>query len=286
MMMVNFPYTFVILYYTLIIKTITIMLKFKGNLNGKEYDSLEEFLTALEKSKKEDNNSVKWEVTSSGEYNTDGTKNDSSSLMSIFDSSFTELLGNTFAGFFNDIFSPSCQYNKGIENKEKNDPEIASNTKEPDRHFTSKDFEHEFLFRDTTYKFTGTEEDDKQLDDFDLLLSRKLERFENIPASIISENDMKNIRDIVLDQYGHVKKNIELLDAEFDELSNNMKAHEGAIKYFNDFNIPAPENLKDNLIRYNEKLDIIENREDYENLRLNYYQSLLNGIHEKMKESY
>ena len=97
---------------------------------------------------------------------------------------------------------------------------------------------------------------------------------------------MKNIRDIVLDQYGHVKKNIELLDAEFDELSNNMKAHEGAIKYFNDFNIPAPENLKDNLIRYNEKLDIIENREDYENLRLNYYQSLLNGIHEKMKESY
>lgn len=259
------------------------MLKFKGNLNGKEYDNLEEFLTALEKSKKEDNNSVKWEVTSSGEYNTDGTKNNSSSLISIFDGSFTKLFENALSGVLNDIFSPYFRSNKDIESKEKNEPKLVSDTKENDQHFTQKDFENEFLFLDTTYKFTGTEEDDKQLDDFDRLLSMKLDRFEKIPASIISENDLKNIRDIVLDQYGHVKKNIDLLETESGEILINIKAYKGAIKYFNDFIIPVPENLKEDLKKYNEKLVITENRMDYEGLRLDYYQSLLDIINEKMK---
>lgn len=259
------------------------MLKFKGNLNGKEYDNLEEFLTDLENSKKEDNNSVKWEVTSSGEYNTDGTKNSASPLMSIFDGSFTELFENALSGFLNDIFSPYYRPNKDIDSKEKNESKIIADTKENDQHFTSKDFENEFLFRDTTYKFTGTEEDDKQLDDFDRLLSMKLDRFEKIPASIISENDLKNIRDIVLDQYGHVKKNLKGIDTEISELENTIEAYEGAIKCFKNSDTSVPENLKEALKNYDDKLVITENRMDYEELRLDYYQSLLDIINEKMK---
>lgn len=259
------------------------MLKFKGNLNGKEYDNLEEFFTDLENSKKEDNNSVKWEVTSSGEYNTDGTKNSSSSLMSVFDGSFTELFENVFSGFLNDIFSPYCRSNKFIDNKDKNEPTIGADTKENDQHFTSKDFENEFLFRDTTYKFTGTEEDDKQLDNFERLLSMKHDCFEKIDVSTLSKNEWENIRDMVLEQYGHVKNNLKGIDTEILELENSIEAYEGAIKCFKNLDTPVPENLKEALKSYDEKLVITENRMDYEELRLNYYQSLLDIINEKMK---
>lgn len=259
--------------------------EFTGKINGVTYASWEDFQKALDSMNKEEIHSIEYQ-----NYQVDVNENEEvdkkqeTTPKYDFNTLFTEL--------FNSFFGALDGYNllKPVEQStEKNDNQKAYSEVNEEPIHQEKDVKKvevdelvsEYLFNETTYKFTGCEEDEFELDKFDRFLKKKFDEFKHVDFSTRSGDElsdflhdlrvpfMARIKEVVASI--HDEENIlKELDLQLANLENCINANTTC-----GFDTTAINERYENV---KHEFDVTQNVQNYHRLLKQYLTRVINHI--------
>jgi len=233
---------------------------FKGELNGVEFTDEAEFNKVLKHTKEEDVKSVSVKKEVIEETAEDSETNGEAKEEKIAD--FSTLFKQVFDSW-KDIFSniPDAETQKKVEQK-----------------FTPMSVQEvldNFLFKPTTYEFTGGEQDEIELDKFDSLLHKKRIEFSAVDNSGFTYEDEEEIIKAITKEYVRVGKLVKDIETELKDYEYKIDKFIEVISACKELNI----NYKDYELQQAElqhKFDVEINRKFYNELLHIYYRDLTN----------
>lgn len=258
--------------------------KFTGKINGVTYENWEDFQKALESMTKEEIHSIEYQ-----NYQADVNENEEVVKKQPtpnydFNTLFTELFDAFFGALsghnrLKPVEQPSDKNDKQKEYAEVNEEPIT-HAKEVKK-VEVDELVSEYIFNETTYKFTGGEEDEFELDKFDRLLQKKLEDFKQVNFSTRSGDElsdflldlrvpfMARIKEVVASI--HDEENIlKELDVQMANLETCINANK--VCGFDTFAINEKyENVK-------HEFDVTQNVQNYHRLLKHYLTHVINHI--------
>lgn len=200
--------------------------KFTGKINGVTYANWEDFQKALESMTKEEIRSIEYQ-----DYQVE--VNDNEAVVKKLpapeydlNTLFTELFGAFFGALVghNRLKPVEQLVNKNDSQKvqEKVQEEQINQAIQQAKEVKKVEVDElvsEYLFNETTYEFTGGEEDEFELDKFDRFLQKKFEEFEQIDFSARSGDELSDFMlDLRVPFMGRIKEVISSINDEDNQL--------------------------------------------------------------------
>lgn len=206
--------------------------KFTGKINGVTYSNWEDFQKALESMKKEEIHSIEYQ-----DYRVDVNENEAvvqkneTTPKYDFDTLFKEMFDAFFGALVgHNRLKPVEQLaNANQKAYAKVQEEQIPQAKEQEEPITQPEdvkkvevdeLVSEYNFNETTYEFTGGEEDEFELDKFDRFLQKKLEKFKQVDFSTRKGDDLS---DFLLDLRVPFMNRVKEVSASINEEDEDLK---------------------------------------------------------------
>lgn len=197
--------------------------KFTGKINGVSYANWEDFQKALESMTKEEIRSIEYQ-----DYQVE--VNDNEAVVKKLPTPEYDL-NTLFAEMFGAFFGALVGHNrlKPVEqptNENDNQKAYAKVQEEPIqpkedvKKVEVDELVSKYLFNETTYEFTGGEEDEFELDKFDRFLQKKLDEFKQVDFST-RKGDV--LSDFLLDLRVPFMNRVKEVSASINEEDDNLK---------------------------------------------------------------
>jgi hypothetical protein len=197
--------------------------KFTGKINGVSYANWEEFQKALESMTKEEIRSIEYQ-----DYQVD--VNDNEAVVKKLPTPEYDL-NTLFAELFGAFFGALAGHNhlKPLEQPvDKNDNQKAYAKVQEEPITQAKEVEKvevdelvsKYLFNETTYEFTGGEEDEFELDKFDRFLQKKFDEFKQVDFSTRKGDELS---DFLLDLRVPFMARVKEVSASINREDDNLR---------------------------------------------------------------
>ena len=259
--------------------------KFTGKINGVTYANWEEFQKALESMTKEEIRSIEYQ-----DYQVD--VNDNEAVVKKLPTPEYGL-NTLFAELFGAFFGALADHNrlKPVEqpveqplDKNDNQKAYAKVQEEPITEVKKVEVDElvsKYIFNETTYEFTGGEEDEFELDKFDRFLQKKFDDFQQVDFSTRSGDELSDfLLDLRVPFMARVKEvsasinreddNLRDLDMQMANLENCINAN--ATCGFDTTVV----NEKYESVKH--EFDVIQNVQNYHRLLKQYLTHVINHI--------
>lgn len=195
--------------------------KFTGKINGETYATWDEFQKALESMTKEEIHSIEYQ-----DYQIDVNENEAVVKKQEIAPEYD--LNTLFAELFGAFFGALADHNrlKPVEqptDKNDNQKAYAKVQEEPITQVKKVEVDEllsKYLFNETTYEFTGGEEDEFELDKFDRFLQKKLDDFKQVDFSTRSGDELS---DFLLDLRVPFMARVKEVSASINEEDDDLK---------------------------------------------------------------
>lgn len=258
--------------------------KFTGKINGVTYTNWEDFQKALESMTKKENRSIEYQ-----DYQVDVNENEAvvkKQTTPEYDLNilFAELLGSFLGALAgHNRLKPVEQPTNANDNQKayaKVQEEPITQAKEVKK-VEVDELVSKYLFNETTYEFTGGEEDEFELDKFDSFLQKKLEEFKQVDFSARSGDELSDflldLRVPFMARIKEVAASINEEDEDLKELDVQMANLENCI------NANATCGFDTTVIneKYEEvqhDFDVMQNVQNYHRLLKQYLTHVINHI--------
>lgn len=237
---------------------------FKGELNGVEFTDEVEFNKVLKHTKEEDIKSVSIKKEVIEETTEDNKTSEETTEGKIAD----------FSAVFKQLFDSWKDVFSGVP--------IEETQKKDEQKFTPKTAQEvldKFLFKPTTYEFTGGEQDEIELDKFDSLLHKKRIEFSAVDNSCFTYEDEEKIIKAITNEYVRVGNLVKDIEAELKDYEYKIDKFTEVVSACKKLNL----NYKDYEAQQAElqhKFDVEINRKFYNELLHIYYRDLTNIFYE------
>lgn len=259
--------------------------KFTGKINGVNYTNMEDFQKALKSMTQEEIYSIEYQ-----DYNADGNGN--KALAKKQEPTPVYDLNPLFAEMFGAFLEALVGHNrlKPVEQPmDKNDnqkahakvqEELITQTKEVKK-VEVDELVMEYIFKETTYEFTGGEEDEFELDKFDRFLQKKFNEFEQIDFSTRSGDERSDflfdLRAPFTDRLKEVTTSINKENDQLKELYVQLSNLENCINVNSvcGFDTSVIEE-KYKSVQY--EFDVLQNVQNYHRLLKQYFTGIINHI--------
>lgn len=202
--------------------------KFTGKINGVTYANWEDFQKALESMNKEEIHSIEYQ-----DYRVDVNENEAvvkkheTAPKYDFDTLFTEMFDAFFGALVgHNRLQPVEQPTNANDNQKayaKVQEEQITQAKEPITEVKKVEVDElvsKYLFNETTYEFTGGEEDEFELDKFDRFLQKKIDEFKQVDFSTRKGDDLS---DFLLDLRVPFMNRVKEVTASINEEDDNFR---------------------------------------------------------------
>lgn len=263
--------------------------KFTGKINGVTYANWEDFQKALESMTKEEIHSIEYQ-----DYRVDVNENEAVvkryEIAPKYD--FDALFNELFDAFKEALvghnrLKPVEQPTNANDNQKayakKQEEPITQAKEEPitQAKVSVDELVSEYNFNETTYEFTGGEEDEFELDKFDRFLQKKLENFKQVDFSTRSGDELTNflfdLRTHFMNRVKEVSASISKEDDKLKEIDVQMANLENCINANTacGFDTSAIEERFETVKR---EFDVLQNVQNYHRLLKQYLTGVINHI--------
>ena len=259
--------------------------KFTGKINGVTYANWEEFQKALESMTKEEIRSIEYQ-----DYQIDVNENEA--IVKKHEVTPAYDLNTLFAEMFGAFFGALAGHNRlrPLEqpiDKNDNQKAYAKVQEEPIQpkeevkkvevdELVSKD-----IFNETTYEFTGGEEDEFELDKFDRFLQKKLDEFKQIDFSARSGDELSDflldLRTPFMNRVKEVSSSMKQEDDQLRELDVQMANLETCINANTTCGFDTTV-VQEKYEAVQHEFDVLQNVQNYHRLLRQYFTCLINHI--------
>ena len=256
--------------------------KFTGKINGVSYANWDEFQKALESMTKEEIRSIEYQ-----DYQVE--VNDNEAVVKKLPTPEYDL-NTLFAEMFGAFFGALAGHNRLQPVEQPVDKKAALSAvvqEEPDqpkeevKKVEVDELVSKYLFNETTYEFTGGEEDEFELDKFDRFLQKKFEDFKQVDFSTRSGDELSDfLLDLRVPFMARVKEvagsinreddNLKDLDMQMANLENCINAN--ATCGFDTTVV----NEKYKAVQH--EFDVMQNVQNYHRLLKQYLTGVINHI--------
>lgn len=255
--------------------------KFTGKINGVTYTNIEDFQKALDSMAKEKINSIEYQEYQA-EVNEKKSDNKKHKIPFEYD------LNNLFTEMFDAFLGALAGHNylKHIEQYiDKNDAKKLQEGSSPQAKKIKKveveELIKEYIFNETTYEFTGGEEDELALNEFDQFLQNKFDMFKKVDFSTRSGDELSdfllNLRNPFMNRLKEVTVSINKEDEQLKDLYIQMVNLENCINANSLCGFDtAIINAKYKSVQH--ELDILQNFQNYHRLLKQYFTHVINHI--------
>ena len=259
--------------------------KFTGKINGVSYANWEDFQKALESMTKEEIRSIEYQ-----DYRVDVNENEA--VVKKQETTPECDLNTLFAEMFNAFFGALVGHNrlKPVEqpkNTNDNQKAYAKVQEEPItqpkevKKVEVDELVSKYIFNETTYEFTGGEEDEFELDKFDRFLQKKFDEFKQVDFSTRKGDDLSDflldLRVPFMNRVKEVSASINEEDEDLKELDVQMANLENCINANTTCGFDTTAiNEKYESVQHD--FDVLQNVQNYHRLLKQYLTKIINYI--------
>lgn len=259
--------------------------KFTGKINGVTYANWENFQKALESMTKEEIHSIEYQ-----DYRIDVNENEA--VVKKHETTPEYDFNTLFTEMFNAFFGALVGHNrlKPVEQPTNTNDNQKAQAKVQEEPITQPkevkkvevdELVCEYNFSETTYKFTGGEEDEFELDKFDRFLQKKLEKFKQVDFSTRSGDELT---DFLFDLRAPFMNRVKEVSASINEEDDNLRKLDVQMANLENC-INANTTCGFDTTAVNEKyksaqheFDVMQNVQNYHRLLKQYLTNIINHI--------
>lgn len=262
--------------------------KFTGKINGVTYANWEDFQKALESMTKEEIRSIEYQ-----DYQVDIDENEA--IVKKLPAPEYDL-NTLFAELFDAFFGALTNHNRltPVEQPEDKNDSQKVQAKVPEEKIQQAiqqakevkkvevdELVSEYCFDETTYEFTGGEEDEFELDKFDRFLQKKFEEFKQVDFSTRSGDElsdfMLDLRVPFMARVKEVSASINREDTDLRELDVQMANLENCLNINSvcGFDTTA---IQEKYESVQQDFDVLQNIQNYHRLLKQYLTNVINHI--------
>ena len=259
--------------------------KFTGKINGVSYANWEDFQKALGSMTKEEIRSIEYQ-----DYQIDVNENEA--VVKKHETTPAYDLNTLFAEMFSAFFGALAGHNhlKPVEqpvDENDNQKVYAKVQEEPitqEKEVKKVEVDElvsEYLFNETTYEFTGGEEDEFELDKFDRFLQKKLDEFKQVDFSARSGDELSDflldLRVPFMNRVKEVSSSMKQEDDQLRELDVQMANLETCINANTTCGFDTKV-VQEKYEAVQHEFDVLQNVQNYHRLLRQYLTCLINHI--------
>ena len=258
--------------------------KFTGKINGVTYANWEEFQKALESMTKEEIRSIEYQ-----DYQIDVNENEAVvKKQNTPEYDLNALFAELFGAFFGALVGHNRL--KPVEQPvDENDnqkvcakvQEEPIQPKEEVKKVEVDELVSKYLFNETTYEFTGGEEDEFELDKFDRFLQKKLDEFKQVDFSTRADDELS---DFLLDLRVPFMARVKEVAASINEEDDDLRELDGQMANLeNCININSVCGFDTKVVQekyeaVQHDFDVMQNIQNYHRLLRQYLTCVINHI--------
>lgn len=243
---------------------------FKGELNGVEFTDEVEFNKVLKNTKEEDIKSVSVKKET---VETDN-ENDEKPVENPVENQKSDDVIDTYSSLFKQLFNSWKDIFSDTETKE-----TKKSIEEKQAVTTAKELLDKYLFKPTTYEFTGGDQDEIELDKFDNLLHKKRDEFSEIDFSKLPIEEADEFIKVITKDYVRVGNAAKELETKLQDYEYKIDKFNALISTCKDLGVKY-EDYELQRTGLQHRFDIDINKKFYNELLHIYYRDLTNMIYE------
>lgn len=257
--------------------------KFTGKINGVTYSNWEEFQKALESMTKEEIHSIEYQ-----DYRVEVNENEA--IVKKQETAPQYDLNTLFAEMFGAFFGALAGHNRLKPVEQPIDKKAALSAvvkeepvqpKEDVKKVEVDELVSEYNFNETTYEFTGGEEDEFELDKFDRFLQKKLDEFKQVDFSARSGDELSDflldLRVPFMNRVKEVSSSMKQEDDQLRELDVQMANLETCINANTTCGFDTKV-VQEKYEAVQHEFDVLQNVQNYHRLLRQYLTCLINHI--------
>jgi hypothetical protein len=275
----------VFLYYIVIKNKENKMDKFIGTINGVKYTDSKQFFNALQEGWK---NGMIHSISYSASHEEERVEKQEPitaikepSNMNEYDK-FVHEFTNLFGAFMGALTGHNKPVNKCTCDRIQNQKPVEKHTPVEQAEFFSIDtIVNKYVLKKTTYQFTGTEQDDQELDKFDKYLLDKYTEFQKENWHLATKEFLDTICSHLNVFLCAAEKGVDDTAYRLRDIDEKMAKYEKLIELQDSFGDELAQENKNTKERYSNltnEFDKVEAEQNYYNLLVQYYNNLLEYI--------
>jgi tetratricopeptide (TPR) repeat protein len=275
----------VFLYYIVIKNKENKMDKFIGTINGVKYTDSKQFFNALQEGWKNGMvHSISYSASHTEECaeKQEPVKEPSNMNNQNEYDKFVHDFTNLFGAFVGALTGHNKPVNKCTCDRVQTQKSVEKHAPVEQAEFFSVDtIVNKYVLKKTTYQFTGTEQDDQELDKFDKYLLEKYIEFQKEDWHLTTKECLDAIHGYLTCALGEVKKGVDDTAYRLGDIDEKMAKYEKLIEIqetFGDELAQENKNTKDRYSNLTKEFDKVEAEQNYYNLLVQYYTNLLEYV--------
>lgn len=259
--------------------------KFIGTINGVKYTDNKQFFNALQEGWK---NGMIHSISYSASHTEECVEKQEPvtavkepSNMNEYDK-FVHDFTNLFGAFVGALTGHNKPVNKYTCDRVQTQKPVEKHAPVEQAEFFSVDtIVNKYVLKKTTYQFTGTEQDDQELDKFDKYLLEKYIEFQKENWHLTTKECLDAIHGYLTCALGEVKKGVDDTAYRLSDIDEKMAKYEKLIELQGAFGDELAQENKSTKERYSaltKEFDKVEAEQNYYNLLVQYYTNLLEYV--------
>ena len=255
--------------------------KFIGTINGVKYTDSKEFFNSLQEGWK---NGMIHSISYSASRTEDHVEKQEPSNMNNqheYDK-FIHEFTNLFGAFMGALTGHNKPVNKRPCDRVQTQAPVEKHAPVEQAEFFSVDtIVNKYVLKKTTYQFTGTEQDDQELDKFDKYLLDKYIEFQKENWHLTTKECLDAIHGYLTRALNEVEKGVDDTAYRLGDIDEKMAKYEKIIELQNligDELAQEKNNTKERYSNLTKEFDKVEAEQNYYNLLVQYYNNLLEYI--------
>jgi hypothetical protein len=275
----------IFLYYIVIKNKENKMDKFIGTINGVKYTDSKQFFNALQEGWK---NGKIHSISYSASHEEERVEKQEPitavkepSNMNEYDK-FVHEFTNLFGAFMGALTGHNKPVNKCTCDRVKPQEFVKKHTPAEQAEFFSVDtIVNKYVLKKTSYQFTGTEQDDQELDKFDKYLLEKYIEFQKENWHLATKKCLDAFCGYLTRALDEVKKGVDDTAYRLGDIDEKMAEYEKLIELQESFGDELAQENKSTKERYSNltnEFDKVEAEQNYYNLLVQYYTNLLEYV--------
>ena len=259
--------------------------KFIGTINGVKYTDSKEFFNSLQEGWKNGMiHSISYSASSTEEHveKQKQAKEPSNMNNQLVYDKFVNDFTNLFGAFVAALTGHNKPVNKRPCDRVQPQEFVKKHTPAEQAEFFSVDtIVNKYVLKKTTYQFTGTEQDDQELDKFDKYLLEKYIEFQKENWPLATKECLNAIRGHLTLALKTVEKGVNDTAYRLDDIDEKMAKYEKLIELqetFGDELAQENSNTKERYSSLTKEFDKVEAEQNYYNLLVQYYTNLLEYV--------
>lgn len=262
--------------------------KFIGTINGVKYTDSKQFFNALQEGWKNGMiHSISYSASSTEEHTEKqqpitAVKEPSNMNNQLVYDKFVNDFTNLFGAFVAALTGHNKPVNKRPCDRVQPQEFVKKHTPTEQAEFFSVDtIVNKYVLKKTTYQFTGTEQDDQELDKFDKYLLEKYIEFQKENWHLATKKCLEAFCGYLTCALGDVKKGVDDTAYRLGDIDEKMAKYEKLIELqetFGDELAQENSNTKERYSSLTKEFDKVEAEQNYYHLLVQYYTNLLEYV--------